>query len=126
MPILFWIFIVAGYIGGTALSVLWARRALKRISAETPYPARIRNAGIIAGAVATLPALFFATLLGGNLGGAIAASVATSITQELGLRQVVTGFGIGCGVLTVLAVIVVSTVVAGAVFMKAYLARPPQ
>jgi len=123
MPLAFWIGLGAGYFAGCLLSYRGVRFAATRIAEDSPCRTQVRRAGIAAGAVAALPALFFATVIGGNLGGQVGATLGARATDNITLHQVAAGIGIGSGTLLVMTVITIATTVAGGVFMKVYLAR---
>ena len=120
---MFWALVAFGYVAGGWASYALARFAIRRVSDDSPHAARVRQAGISAGAVASLPALFFATVLGGTLGGAVADGLGVRLTLGEGARQLLSGFGVGLGVFAVMVVTIVATAIAGAVFIKVYLAR---
>lgn len=123
MPTMFWLCVALGYTAGFGFSFVLARFAVRRVSEDSPQAPRVRQAGISAAAVASLPALFFATVLGGTLGGSLAAGIGNRFAFSAGAQQVFTGAGVGIGVLCVMVVTIVATAIAGAVFMKVYLAR---
>lgn len=119
----FWVLIGFGYVGGGLLSYYWTRKAVIKISDNSPRAQHVRRGGYAAAAVAALPALFFATVLGGNLGGALAASIVEPLSSAALVRQLVTAAGIATGILAMMTLITTTTAVAGAVFLKAYLTR---
>lgn len=120
---MFWACVVAGYAAGAWTSYTLARFAVGRVSDGSLHPARVRQAGNTAGAVASLPALFFATVLGGTLGGAVADGIGARFNLAGSAREVLTGAGVGIGVFGVMVITIVATAIAGGVFMKVYLAR---
>lgn len=123
MSAIFWVCVAVGYTAGVGLSFVLVRFAVRRISEDSAPAARVRQAGISAAAVASLPALFFATVLGGTLGGSVADGIGNRFAVGAGAQQLVTGVGVGVGVLCVMVITIVATAIAGAVFMKVYLAR---
>lgn len=123
MSAMFWLCVFLGYAAGAGLSFVLVRFAVQRISADSGQAPRVRQAGISAAAVASLPALFFATVLGGTLGSSVADGIVRRFAVDAGIRQLVTGAGVGIGVFCVMLITIVTTAIAGAVFMKVYLAR---
>jgi hypothetical protein len=120
---IFWGCVVLGYVAGGWTSFVLARFAVGRVSDDSSRAARVRQAGITAGAVASLPALFFATVLGGTLGGAVADGIGMRFALGEFARHILGGVGVGLGVFSVMLITIVATAIAGAVFMKVYLAR---
>jgi pimeloyl-ACP methyl ester carboxylesterase len=123
IPILFWLLVVASIGGGAIFASRYGKSVVARISANSPHMRRVQRAGQMAGMVAVLPGLFFAVVVGGNFGGALASGFAQRFPESLLVQQFVMGLGIGGGSLCLFSVLVVSTMAAGATFMKVYLAR---
>ncbi len=123
MSVMFWVCVVFAYAAGAGLSYVLVGYAVRRISAGSAHPAQVRQAGNSAAAVASLPALFFATVLGGTLGGAVADGLGNRLAVGAGVQQILSGAGVGFGVFCVMLITIVGTAIAGAVFMKVYLAR---
>lgn len=123
MPAMFWFSVILACVVGAAASFVLVRHAVRRISARSAHARRVRQAGNTAAAVASLPALFFAMVLGVPLGASMAIRIAQSLASGDAVLQVLTGIGIGVGVSGVMVMTIVATAVAGAVFMKVYLAR---
>ncbi|MFT4585147.1 MAG: pimeloyl-ACP methyl ester carboxylesterase [Gammaproteobacteria bacterium] len=123
IPILFWLLVVASIGGGAIFALRFGKSVVARISANSPHMWRVQRAGQMAGMVAVLPGLFFAVVVGGNFGGALASGFAQRFPESLLVQQCVMGLGIGGGSLCLFSVLVVSTMAAGATFMKVYLAR---
>lgn len=122
---MFWLLVVAGMLGGATLGLRYGRSVVVRISANSPHTRRVHRAGQIAGTVALVPALILAIFIGGNFGGALAAGFARHFSESPLIQQIIMGTGIGGGGFGVLFVLVVSTMTAGAMFMKVHLARGP-
>ncbi len=123
MSAMFWVCVVLGYAAGGWASYRLVRFVVRRISADSAHVMRVRQAGVAAAAVASLPALFFATVLGGTLGGAVADGVGSRFGFTQSALHVFIGAGVGFGVFGVMVITIVVTAIAGAVFMKVYLAR---
>ena len=123
MQIVFWALTGGGYVGGLVLAFFGSRRMLERIAQNTPHKRYTKRAGAIAGAIAVMPALFFATVIGGNLGGTVATIIVEPLTASEPSRQIAVAAGIGLGVMIVLSVLVVTFAISGAVFVKVYLAK---
>jgi len=123
MANLLWVFVLAGYAVAGVLSTVWIRRIAARIGLNSTTPHFIGRAAAAAGMVAALPALFFATIIGGNLGAVVAAHFSAGLALGPGSEQAVIGAGVALGVAAIACVIVVSTATAAAVFMKVYLAK---
>ena len=123
IPILFWLLVAAGAVGGAVFASRYGRFVVARISANSPHRRRVQRAGQMAGTVAVVPGLFFAVVIGGNFGGTLAAGFATRFADSPLAQQFVMGIGIGGGALCTFSVLVVSTMAAGAIFMKVHLAR---
>ena len=102
--------IALGYVGGIALTYLCGRAVVVRFGGRIAFRDKIGMLGVAGGMLALGPALFFATVVGGNLGGAYGETV----SAFLGLGSVGVPIGLGLGLIAVTTVVATCGVILGA------------
>ena len=107
-----------GYIGGVALSYFCGRAIVFRVGARTAFrdlkSSLIGIMGVAGGLIALLPALFLATVVGGNLGGAYGEVIFSS----LGFGMAGVPLGLALGLCLVTTVVTSAGVLLGAAIGK--------
>lgn len=103
-----------GYFGGVFLAFYLSKLLLHGITINFAVNERqkqlIRGIGIALGVVALVPAIFLATVVGGNLGG----SYGGIMSESIGLGEVGIPVGLATGLVLVIAVTVTAILFVGA------------
>ena len=104
----------AGYLGGVLLAVYISRQLIRSVSsgvsARAEHKKWIFILGAIFGAVALIPAIFLATVFGGNLGG----SYGGIVSETIGMGEAGIPIGLATGLILVTTVTVTVATAIGA------------